>query len=161
LEYSYYYLQKLPQNLPLKKRPLPIVIYSLRGCFFDFNTVTNLKMTIYITMYVIGVILPKNEVLSFKDNDRRSPIVRCYYFVLPQRVEDRVLDVLVQKTRTIQQELGSLSPVVEKNINLILANGIRNQEIEQLNQQITKIEEDQENPSNSEVIKTELEVIRQ
>jgi ERCC4-related helicase len=92
---------------------------------------------------------------------QRSPIVRCYYFVLPQRVEDRVLDVLVQKTRTIQQELGSLSPVVEKNINLILANGIRNQEIEQLNQQITKIEEDQENPSNSEVIKTELEVIRQ
>ena len=35
--------------------------------------------------------------------------VRCHYFVLPQRVEDRVLEVLVKKTQTISQELGSLS----------------------------------------------------
>ena len=34
--------------------------------------------------------------------------VRCMYFVLPQRPEDRVLDVLVKKTGKIHQELGSL-----------------------------------------------------
>ncbi|MEH2055762.1 MAG: hypothetical protein V7K97_06230 [Nostoc sp.] len=44
---------------------------------------------------------------------QRSPIVRCYYFALPQRAEDRVLDVLIKKTATIQKELGSLSPVVD------------------------------------------------
>ncbi|PYQ83646.1 MAG: helicase, partial [Acidobacteria bacterium] len=37
--------------------------------------------------------------------------VRCHYFVLPQRVEDHVLDVLVKKTETIRKELGSLSKV--------------------------------------------------
>jgi hypothetical protein len=36
--------------------------------------------------------------------------VRCYYFVYKQRPEDRVLQVLVKKTETIQRELGSLSP---------------------------------------------------
>ncbi|WP_293269238.1 DISARM system SNF2-like helicase DrmD [Nannocystis sp.] len=41
---------------------------------------------------------------------QRSPIVHCRYFVLPQRAEDRVLDVLVRKTATIHRELGSLSP---------------------------------------------------
>ena len=35
--------------------------------------------------------------------------VRCHYFVLPQRVEDRVLDVIVRKTETIKKELGSTS----------------------------------------------------
>ena len=35
--------------------------------------------------------------------------VRCHYFVLPQRAEDRVLEVLVRKTETIKKELGSLS----------------------------------------------------
>jgi Helicase conserved C-terminal domain len=55
---------------------------------------------------------------------QRSPEVRCYYFVLPQRVEDRVLDVLVNKTKTIQKELGTLSPVVEKNLSRLLEKGI-------------------------------------
>ena len=32
-----------------------------------------------------------------------APEVRCHYFVLPQRVEDRVLDVLVRKTETIRR----------------------------------------------------------
>ena len=35
--------------------------------------------------------------------------VRCHYFVLPQRAEDHVLEVLVRKTETIKRELGSLS----------------------------------------------------
>ncbi len=56
---------------------------------------------------------------------QRESVVRCHYFVLPQRSEDRVLDVLVRKTATIQDELGSLSPVVEKNISKLLDQGIR------------------------------------
>jgi len=55
---------------------------------------------------------------------QREAEVRCHYFVLPQRPEDRVLDVLVQKTETIQAELGSLSPVIEKNISKLLEGGI-------------------------------------
>ena len=38
-----------------------------------------------------------------------APELRCHYFVLPQRVEDRVLEVLARKTETIKRELGSLS----------------------------------------------------
>jgi hypothetical protein len=56
---------------------------------------------------------------------QRELEVRCHYFVLPQRAEDRVLSVLVQKTETIQAELGSLSPVIEKNISKLLESGIR------------------------------------
>ncbi|MBM4321613.1 MAG: DEAD/DEAH box helicase, partial [Deltaproteobacteria bacterium] len=52
---------------------------------------------------------------------QRAPLVRCHYFVLPQRAEDRVLDVLVHKTAIIQKELGSLSPVVERNISRLFA----------------------------------------
>jgi hypothetical protein len=55
---------------------------------------------------------------------QRSPIVHCRYFVLPQRAEDRVLDVLVRKTATIHRELGSLSPVVERNLEELLRGGI-------------------------------------
>lgn len=56
---------------------------------------------------------------------QRELEVRCHYFTLPQRAEDRVLAVLVQKTETIQAELGSLSPVIEKNISKLLEGCIR------------------------------------
>ncbi|HIK08733.1 MAG TPA: helicase [Oscillatoriaceae cyanobacterium M33_DOE_052] len=55
---------------------------------------------------------------------QREPQVRCHYFYLRQRPEDRVLDVLMKKTNIIKQELGSLSPVIHKNIAQILENGI-------------------------------------
>ncbi|MCY3932748.1 MAG: DISARM system SNF2-like helicase DrmD [Acidobacteria bacterium] len=42
--------------------------------------------------------------------------VRCHYFKLPQRHEDRVLEVLVRKTETIKRELGSLGQVIEEDI---------------------------------------------
>src|SRR5688500_18686909 len=49
-----------------------------------------------------------------------SPEVRCYYFLYAQREEDRVLSALVKKTERIQQELGSLSPVVERRLARML-----------------------------------------
>ena len=61
-----------------------------------------------------------------------APEVRCRYFKLPQRQEDRVLDVLVRKTETIQRELGSLSRVIEDDIERRLRRGIRHREAGQL-----------------------------
>ena len=49
--------------------------------------------------------------------------VRCHYFVLPQRVEDRVLEVLIRKTETIKRELGSLSKVIDDDIERRLGQG--------------------------------------
>ena len=45
-----------------------------------------------------------------------SPQVRCMYFAYPQRTEDRVLQVVVEKVDRIQRELGSLSAVVLERI---------------------------------------------
>lgn len=67
---------------------------------------------------------------------QREPQVRCHYFVLSQRVEDRVLDVLVKKTKQIQEEMGSLSLVVEKNVTKLLNSGIRQSEVKKLTEAI-------------------------
>ncbi|MHC0068528.1 DISARM system SNF2-like helicase DrmD [Nostoc sp. UIC 10890] len=92
---------------------------------------------------------------------QRSPIVHCYYFVLPQRTEDKVLDVLVRKTATIQQELGSLAPVVERNVSRLLANGIRHQEVNNLADSINKAEQlSNKETVNTQVINEELEQAR-
>ena len=63
---------------------------------------------------------------------QRHPTVSCAYFVLPQRAEDRVLDVLVQKTRKIHEQLGSLSPVIERRIDAAFRDGIRHDQAEAL-----------------------------
>ncbi|HYW21168.1 MAG TPA: DISARM system SNF2-like helicase DrmD [Nodularia sp. (in: cyanobacteria)] len=92
---------------------------------------------------------------------QRSPVVHCYYFVLPQRTEDKVLDVLVRKTATIQQELGSLAPVVERNVSRLLANGIRHQEVNNLADSINQAEQlNNRETVNTEVINEELEQAR-
>ncbi|WP_088892358.1 DISARM system SNF2-like helicase DrmD [Leptolyngbya ohadii] len=90
---------------------------------------------------------------------QRSPIVRCHYFVLPQRVEDRVLDVLVRKTEVIQKELGSLSPVLERNVTRLLADGIWHGEAERLEAAIATVDQE-ESGSKTEIISEELEQVR-
>ena len=52
-----------------------------------------------------------------------EPEVRCHYFVLPQRVEDRVLEVLIRKTETIRRELGSFAPVISNQLTGLLKQG--------------------------------------
>ena len=71
-----------------------------------------------------------------------APEVRCRYFKLPQREEDRVLDVLMRKTETIQKELGSLSKVIEDDIERRLKGGIRHRDAAQLALQIEKADLD-------------------
>lgn len=89
---------------------------------------------------------------------QRSPQVRCHYFVYTQRREDRVLQALVRKTETIQRELGSLSPVVERRLAGLLERGIRPGLAEQLAQEIAAA---QEQGSARAVVEQELEVARE
>lgn len=56
---------------------------------------------------------------------QREDVVRCHYFVFTQRPEDHVIRTLVRKTETIRKELGSLSPVLERRIEDMLAEGLK------------------------------------
>ena len=62
--------------------------------------------------------------------------VNCHYFVLPQRAEDRVLEVLVTKTETIKKELGSLAQVIDDDVERQLKDGIRHRDAEKLRLEI-------------------------
>ena len=66
-----------------------------------------------------------------------APVVRCHYFVLPQRMEDRVLQVLVTKTETIKRELGSLAKVIDDDVERRLnRGGIRHDDVDQLKAEV-------------------------
>lgn len=84
--------------------------------------------------------------------------VRCHYFVLPQRVEDRVLEVLVRKTETIKKELGSLSKVIDADIERRLEQGIRHREAARLAQEIESADLDAE---KKRIAQEELEDARE
>jgi len=84
--------------------------------------------------------------------------VRCHYFALPQRVEDRVLDVLVRKTETIKRELGSLSKVIDDDIERRLGHGIRHRDAERLAGEIERADLDAE---KKRITEEELEAARQ
>ena len=73
---------------------------------------------------------------------QRAEEVSCHYFVPPQRAEDRVLDVLVQKTRTIHEELGSLTPVIERRIDQALRFGIAHEQVDELTRDLAKVDDD-------------------
>jgi len=84
--------------------------------------------------------------------------VRCHYFVLPQRVEDRVLEVLVKKTETIRRELGSLSKVIDDDIERRLREGIRHRDVERLAGEIERADLDE---TTRRVTTEELEAARE
>ena len=83
--------------------------------------------------------------------------VRCHYFVLPQRVEDRVLEVLVRKTETIKRELGSLSKVIDDDVERRLRGGIRHQDADRLKHAIEKADLDE---VRRQITEEELEAAR-
>jgi superfamily II DNA or RNA helicase len=87
-----------------------------------------------------------------------APSVRCHYFVLPQRVEDHVLEVLVRKTETIKKELGSLSKVIDDDIERRLRQGIRHRDAERLAREIEALDLDAE---RKRVSAEELEAARE
>jgi superfamily II DNA or RNA helicase len=87
-----------------------------------------------------------------------APEVRCHYFVLPQRVEDRVLEVLVRKTETIKRELGSLSKVIDADIERRLGQGIRHRDADGLAREIEAVDLDTE---KKRITEEELEAVRE
>lgn len=88
---------------------------------------------------------------------QRSLVVRCYYFFFLQRPEDRVLQALVRKTETIEQELGSLSPVLERRLEKLLSEGIRPTEAEEIARTITS---EQAEAAERQTVEEELEAAR-
>lgn len=84
--------------------------------------------------------------------------VRCHYFVLPQRVEDRVLEVLIKKTETIKRELGSLSKVIDDDIERRLGQGIRHRDADQLARAIEGADLDTD---RRQITEEELETARE
>jgi superfamily II DNA or RNA helicase len=84
--------------------------------------------------------------------------VRCHYFVLPQRAEDRVLEVLVRKTETIKRELGSLSKVIDDEVERRLRQGIRHRDAERLAADIERADLD---PDRKRITAEELEAARE
>ena len=87
-----------------------------------------------------------------------APEVNCHYFVLPQRAEDRVLEVLVRKTETIKRELGSLSQVIDDDVERRLRDGIRHRDAAALSAAIEKADLDE---ARKRVTKEELEAARE
>ena len=66
-----------------------------------------------------------------------APEVTCHYFALQQRMEDRVLEVLVRKTETIKRELGSLAKVIDDDVERRLqSGGIRHRDADALRRSI-------------------------
>ena len=93
---------------------------------------------------------------------QRAPVVRCHYFVYPQRAEDRVLDTLVRKTKTIRDELGSLAPVLERDLEHALRDGISHRQIPEITQKLEKIEKAQSATQQyTHTIQEELEQSRE
>lgn len=68
-----------------------------------------------------------------------APEVYCRYFYFPQRIEDRVLQVLVRKSGTIREELGSMATVLETRVRDLLSNGIRHAEAAMTAQKIQAV----------------------
>ncbi|MFO7565019.1 MAG: DISARM system SNF2-like helicase DrmD [Enhygromyxa sp.] len=94
-----------------------------------------------------------------------SPEVRCHYFVLPQRAEDRVLRTVVGKVNTIRRELGSLGAVVMDQMAEVLeAEGIHDETEARLEQaesfggrrELVVEELEQQRPSEPARIEAEL-----
>lgn len=84
--------------------------------------------------------------------------VFCHYFVYVQRPEDRVLQALVRKTKTIREELGSLSQVLESRLSDTLKFGIRHVDAVRLAQEIDEASLD---PDKQATATEELEAARQ
>ncbi len=55
---------------------------------------------------------------------QREKEVRCHYFVYPQRAEDHVLQVLIEKVERIRRDLGTLGEVVAERLAEVLEEGI-------------------------------------
>jgi SNF2 family DNA or RNA helicase len=88
---------------------------------------------------------------------QREDEVRCHYFVYTQRPEDRVLKALVEKTKTIRKQLGTLAPVLERRLEDRLAIGFARRDADAL---ARSIEEEKLDPEKEKAALSELEAGR-
>jgi superfamily II DNA or RNA helicase len=84
--------------------------------------------------------------------------VYCSYFVYAQRPEDRILETVLRKTKTIREELGSLSQVIDGRLDDLLKFGIRRSEMQRLT---AEIEATELSPEHKEALNEELESSRE
>jgi superfamily II DNA/RNA helicase len=84
--------------------------------------------------------------------------VFCYYFVYAQRPEDRILEALVRKTKLIREQLGSLSQVIDDQLEKLLKHGIQRNQVEALESKIDRAQLDAE---KKQAIEDELESARE
>jgi superfamily II DNA or RNA helicase len=71
---------------------------------------------------------------------QQAPQVWCHYFLLEDRPEDRVMEVLVCKTEVIRHELGSLSLLVQRQVDEALEGGIDLEQLDTLQGQLEGID---------------------
>ena len=83
--------------------------------------------------------------------------VFCHYFVLADREEDRVLDVLVKKTEEIRNSLGTLPPVVVGRLSELLQKGINPTAIAETVSKIKGVDEEESIKTSQALINVELE----
>jgi superfamily II DNA or RNA helicase len=99
---------------------------------------------------------------------QRADVVRCHYFVIPQRAEDRVLDVLIEKTERIYAELGVFPPLLDSLVEKRLVGGIRHADADRLAGELrdlatprTAVDEDLEPVrARQHALKQQLDVLR-
>ncbi|RIL07543.1 MAG: helicase [Proteobacteria bacterium] len=89
---------------------------------------------------------------------QRASVVRCHYFFYAQRPEDPVLQALVRKTETIERELGSLSPVLERRLSDKLGGRIRRDRARAL---AHEIEAEEASAADRATVEEELEAVRE
>ena len=83
--------------------------------------------------------------------------VFCRYFVYKQRPEDRILEVLVKKSQTIREELGSAANVLDMTLaGSIGKRGIRRAELAELASSIESVQLD----DHKQTVQSELEAAR-
>jgi superfamily II DNA or RNA helicase len=87
-----------------------------------------------------------------------NPVVYCHYFFYEQRPEDRVLAALVRKTKTIREELGSLSQVIDSKLDGLMKGGIRRSEVSDLENKIDSADLEK---GQRETVEEELEAARE
>ena len=88
---------------------------------------------------------------------QKAKEVFCHYFVLADREEDRVLDVLVKKTEEIRNSLGTVPPVVVSRLNELIQKGINPTAIGETISKIQGVDQEEAIKRSQELIRVELE----
>ena len=106
-----------------------------------------------LALTLAGIVLGIGAAMLLTPIMQRDEEVRCYYFVYEQRPEDRVLKALVEKTKTIRRQLGSLAPVLERRLEDRLSAGFARRDADALAKAIRseELEADRQRAAEAEL----------